>query len=108
MVFCRLRISKLKLWEVGARFIFLKNDNVLYRVSGSALMGKVNGEFAVLPKFQGDILLNFEKNVDIQHSYYFLAGTEITPQFVAQKQESPFRNYRFYWWLRISVGEIAS
>ena len=71
--------------EVGARFIFLKNDNVLYRVSGSALMGKVNGEFVVLPKFQGDILLNFEKNVDIQHSYYFLAGTEITPQFVAPK-----------------------
>ncbi len=35
---------------------------------GSALMGKVNGEFAILPKFQGDILLNFEKNVDIQHS----------------------------------------
>ena len=71
--------------EVGARFIFLKNDNVLYRVSGSALMGKVNGEFAVLPKFQGDILLNFEKNVDIQHSYYLLAGAEITPQFVAPK-----------------------
>ena len=42
--------------EVGARFIFLKNDNVLYRVSGSALMGKVNGEFAILPKIQGDIL----------------------------------------------------
>ena len=71
--------------EVGARFIFLKNDNVLYRVSGSALMGKVNGEFAVLPKFQGDILLNFEKNVDIQHSYYLLAGAEVTPQFVAPK-----------------------
>ena len=69
MVFAGYEYQNSNFGEVGARFIFLKNDNVLYRVSGSALMGKVNGEFAVLPKIQGDILLNFEKNVDIQHSY---------------------------------------
>ena len=49
------------------------------------MMGSANSEFAVLPKVQGDILLNFERNVDIYHSYYFLAGAEVTTKYVAPK-----------------------
>ena len=64
--------------ELGARFIFLKNDDVLYRLSGSALLGSVNGKFAAMPKIQADVLLNFEKGADLQHSYYFLVGAETT------------------------------
>ena len=55
--------------ELGARFIFLKKDDVLYRVSGSALVSLVNSKFTVLPKIQGDALFNFSKNDDIKHSY---------------------------------------
>ncbi|MFT3917992.1 hypothetical protein [Cloacibacterium sp.] len=71
--------------ELGARFIFLKNDDALYRISGSALLGSVNGKFAALPKIQADVLLNFEKGADIQHSYYFLVGAETTTKFFAPK-----------------------
>lgn len=71
--------------ELGARFIFLKNDDVLYRLSGSALLGSVNGKFAALPKIQADVLLNFEKGADIQHSYYFLVGAETTTKYFAPK-----------------------
>ncbi len=71
--------------ELGARFIFLKNDDALYRISGSALLGSVNGKFAALPKIQADVLLNFEKGADIQHSYYFLVGAETTTKYFAPK-----------------------
>ena len=71
--------------ELGARFIFLKNDDALYRISGSALLGMVNGKFAALPKIQADVLLNFEKGADIQHSYYFLVGAETTNKYFAPK-----------------------
>ncbi len=71
--------------ELGARFIFLKNDDVLYRVSGSALVGLVNSKFTVLPKIQGDALFNFSKNDDIKHSYYFLLGAEATNKYIAPK-----------------------
>ena len=71
--------------ELGARFIFLKNDDVLYRLSGSALLGSVNGKFAAMPQIQADVLLNFEKGADIQHSYYFLVGAETTNKYFAPK-----------------------
>lgn len=71
--------------ELGARFIFLKNDDALYRISGSALLGSVNGKFAALPKIQADVLLNFEKGADIRHSYYFLVGAETTTKYFAPK-----------------------
>lgn len=71
--------------EVGGRLLFLKNDDVIYRLGGSALMGSTNSKFAIMPKLQADILLNFEKNVDFYHSYYFLAGVEGTNKYVAPK-----------------------
>ena len=71
--------------ELGGRLLFLENDDVVYRLGASALMGSVNGEFAIMPKVQGDILLNFERNVDFYHAYYFLAGAEITTKYIAPK-----------------------
>lgn len=71
--------------EVGGRLLFLNNDNVIYRLGASALMGVTNEKFAILPKVQGDILLNFEKNVDLYHAYYFLAGAELTTKYAAPK-----------------------
>ena len=71
--------------ELGARLLFLENDDVIFRLGGAAMMGAVNKKFAILPKVQGDILLNFERNVDFYHSYYFLAGAEVTTKYVAPK-----------------------
>lgn len=71
--------------EAGVRFVFLKKDDVLYRLSGSALVGSVNSKLVVLPKIQGDLLLNFSKNDDIKHSYYFLLGAEATHKYIAPK-----------------------
>ncbi len=71
--------------EIGGRLLFLKNDDVIYRLGGSALMGSTNSQFAIMPKLQADVLLNFEKNVDFYHSYYFLAGVEGTNKYVAPK-----------------------
>ncbi|MDO5616433.1 MAG: hypothetical protein Q4G16_09595 [Cruoricaptor ignavus] len=71
--------------EIGGRLLFLKNDDAIFRTGVSALLGSTNGEFAIMPKVQGDILLNFERNVDILHSYYFLAGAEATTKYIAPK-----------------------
>jgi hypothetical protein len=71
--------------EVGGKLLFLKNDDVIYRLGGSALMGVADSKFAIMPKLQADVLLNFEKNVDFYHSYYFLAGAEGTNKYIAPK-----------------------
>ena len=71
--------------ELGGRMLFLENDDTIYRVGAAALLGSANGKFAVLPKIQGDILINFERNVDLYHSYYFLAGAEATTKYIAPK-----------------------
>lgn len=71
--------------EIGGKLIMLSNDDVVYRIGASALMGVANGDFAIMPKIQGDILFNFERNVDISHSYYFIAGAEVTTKYIAPK-----------------------
>lgn len=71
--------------EIGGRLLFLSNDDVIYRIGASALLGSVHKNFTVLPKIQGDILLNSERNVDINHSYYFLGGAELTTKYIAPK-----------------------
>ncbi|AZA78340.1 hypothetical protein EG347_12875 [Chryseobacterium sp. G0186] len=71
--------------EVGGKLLFLKNDDVIYRLGGSALMGVADSKFAIMPKLQADVLLNFEKNVDFYHSYYFLVGAESTNKYIAPK-----------------------
>jgi hypothetical protein len=71
--------------EVGGKLLFLKNDDVIYRLGGSALMGSANSKFAIMPKLSADVLLNFKKNVDFYHSYYFLIGAEGTNKYVAPK-----------------------
>lgn len=71
--------------EIGGKLLFLKNDDVIYRLGASALMGSANSDFVIMPKVQADVLLNFEKNVDFNHSYYFLAGVEGTNKYVAPK-----------------------
>ena len=71
--------------EVGGRLVFLNNDDVLFRTGATALMGSVNGKFGIMPKLQADLLVNFERGVDLYHSYYFLAGAETTNKYVAPK-----------------------
>lgn len=71
--------------EVGGKLLFLKNDDVIYRLGASALMGATDSKFAIMPKLQADILLNFQKNVDFYHSYYFIAGAEGTNKYIAPK-----------------------
>lgn len=71
--------------EIGGKLLFLNNDDMLYRIGASAVMGSVNSQLAIMPKIQGDILLNFERGVDLYHSYYFLAGAEATTKYIAPK-----------------------
>lgn len=71
--------------ELGGRLLFLSNDDILYRVGASALLGSVNNQLAVMPKIQGDILLNFRRGVDIYHTHYFLGGVEMTNKYTAPK-----------------------
>ncbi|CAH0124449.1 hypothetical protein MP478_14620 [Chryseobacterium sp. WG14] len=71
--------------ELGGKLLFLKNDDVIYRLGGSALMGVADSKFAIMPKLQADVLLNFQKNVDFYHSYYFLMGAEGTNKYIAPK-----------------------
>lgn len=71
--------------EVGGRLLFLKHDDVAYRIGASALMGTANQKFAIIPKTQGDVLFNFRKGADVYHSYYFLAGAEATTLYIAPK-----------------------
>lgn len=71
--------------ELGGKLLFLKDDDVIYRLGASALMGSTHSEFAIMPKLQADVLLNFQKDVDFYHSYYFLIGAEGTNKYVAPK-----------------------
>ena len=71
--------------EIGGKLLFLKNDDVIYRLGAAAMMGSANSKFAIMPKVSADVLLNFEKNVDFTHSYYFLIGAEGTSKYVAPK-----------------------
>lgn len=71
--------------EIGFKLLFLKNDDILYRIGGSALLGHSSDQFIILPKIQGDLLFNFQKNADVFHSYYILAGIESTNKHIAPK-----------------------
>ena len=71
--------------ELGGRLLLLKNDDFIYRLGASAMIGSANSKFAILPKLQGDILINTESHVDLFHAYYFLAGAEVTSKYVAPK-----------------------
>ena len=84
-VFAGYQYQNQSFGELGARLIFLKKDDVLYRISGSALLGSVNNKMVVLPKVQGDVLFNFSDNTDIKQSYYFLVGAESTSKYIAPK-----------------------
>lgn len=85
MIFFGYEYQNQSFGEIGARILFLKNDDVLYRFSGSGLLGITNGKFAMMPKIQGDILLNFDKNADLNHAYYFLLGMESTTKYYTPK-----------------------
>lgn len=71
--------------EVGARLLMLNNDDFIYRLGASALLGSTNSKFVALPKLQADILINTEKHVDFYHAYYLLLGAEATTKYIAPK-----------------------
>ena len=71
--------------EVGGKLLFLSNDDVLFRVGASALMGSANNKFAIMPKVNADFLLNFQKNIDFYHAHYFILGAEATNKYIAPK-----------------------
>ena len=71
--------------EIGGKLLFLKTDDVLFRIGASALMGSANNKFAIMPKVNADFLLNFQKDVDFYHAHYFILGAEATNKYVAPK-----------------------
>lgn len=71
--------------ELGGKLLFLRHDDIVYRLGASALMGASNSKFVIMPKIQGDIQFNFERGVDVYHSHYFLLGAEATTKYFAPK-----------------------
>lgn len=71
--------------DLGLKFLFLENDDFLYRLGASAMMGSVNNRFGVLPKLETDLLFNTQKNVDLLHSHYFIVGAETTTKYIAPR-----------------------
>ncbi len=71
--------------EIGGKLLFLSNDDVLFRVGASALMGSVHNKFAIMPKVNADFLLNFQRNVDFYHAHYFIVGAEASNKYLAPK-----------------------
>lgn len=69
--------------EVGGKILFLKKDEIAYRIGGSALIGSTHGKFSIMPKIQGDILFNFRENVDIHQGFYYITGAETTTKYFA-------------------------
>ncbi|MDO4763539.1 MAG: hypothetical protein Q4A00_04075 [Flavobacteriaceae bacterium] len=69
--------------EIGGKILFLKKDEVAYRIGASTMLGSVNQKFAIIPKIQGDILFNFRKNADIHHGFYYIAGIQSTTKYFA-------------------------
>lgn len=71
--------------NIGGRLLFLRNDDALFRVAPSALIGMNDGRVRVLPQIQTDLLLNFQKNRSLAHGHYWLIGVsanthQITPK----------------------------
>ncbi|MHA3044976.1 hypothetical protein JSO61_006520 [Riemerella anatipestifer] len=85
MIFVGYNYQNANFGEVGGRLLFLKKDNVMYRLGAFAMLGSTNGKFAVLPKLQGDILFNFQEDKTLNHSYYCLLGVETTNKYFAPK-----------------------
>lgn len=85
MIFAGYEYQNQSFGELGARFLFLKNNHALYRISASGLIGEVNDKFTIIPKIQGDVLFNFNQNTTLQHGNYFLVGAEVTNKYVAPK-----------------------
>lgn len=75
--------QNLHLAELGGKILLLKNDDVIYRLGLSGLLGVPQGKIAIMPKFQGEILFNFERNVDFYHAYYLTIGSEVTTYYIA-------------------------
>lgn len=71
--------------ELGAGILLLKTDDVVWRGQAGVQLGSKGGKAQILPKAQADVLLNFRKNADLRHSYYFLAGSEFTTEYAAPK-----------------------
>lgn len=71
--------------EFGAKMLFLKNDDVLFRMGGGMILGSSNQKFSFIPKIEGAMLFNFQKKVDIFHSYYYLAGVDVTTKYITPK-----------------------
>ncbi len=64
--------------ELGGKVLFIKKDELAFRVGASALMGAIHGKFTIIPKIQGDVLFNFRENVDVHQGFYYLVGVEST------------------------------
>lgn len=73
--------------EVGYRMLFLNKDETLYRVGVSGLFGSTHGKFSAMPKLQGDILFDLEKqrNGFVHYPIYALGGVEVTTKYIAPK-----------------------
>lgn len=71
--------------EVGGKVILKATDDFLFRIGASGLFGSANGKFVAMPKAQGEVMLNFARNVDFYHSWYAVGGVDVTSKYFAPK-----------------------
>lgn len=71
--------------EVGGKVILKATDDFLFRVGASGLFGATNGKFMAMPKAQGEVMLNFQRNVDFYHSWWAVGGVDVTNKYIAPK-----------------------
>lgn len=67
--------------EVGGKILFIKKDEVAFRLGASVLLGSTHNKLATLPKAQADILFNFKENVDVHQGFYYVIGAESTTKY---------------------------
>lgn len=72
--------------ELGTKILFLKDDNVLLRAGGGLILGSSTGnKIFFMPKIEGAMLFNFQRKVDIFHSYYYFVGIDVATKYIAPK-----------------------
>lgn len=63
--------------DLGYKFLFLKNDNYLYRMGVNLDLGYCQKQINVDPFFSGDFLFNFSQPQSLEKPSYYLLGAEI-------------------------------
>lgn len=71
--------------ELGGKLYILSHDDLIFRTGASAVLGETHGKFVAMPKAEAGVMLNFQRNVDFYHAWYFVLNAETTNEYFAPK-----------------------